>query len=60
MAEKIQEDVKKAQEKLEKAIEVLADKITGDIKADDALKFTQAAQNSANTICTLGNSNLSR
>jgi len=41
--------------KLIKAIEVLADKITVDIKADDALKFTQAAQNAANTICAIGN-----
>ena len=37
-------------EKLAKAIEVLADKITGDIKSDDALKFTQAALNTANTV----------
>ncbi|KKM26283.1 hypothetical protein LCGC14_1586360 [marine sediment metagenome] len=37
--------------KLEKAIESLADKITGDIMtADDALKFTQAALNAAHTI----------
>ena len=36
-------------EKLIKAIKVLADKITDDIKADDALKFTQAALNVANT-----------
>ena len=43
------------EEKLTKAIEVLADKITSDIKADDALKFTQAAQNAANTICAIGN-----
>jgi hypothetical protein len=42
-------------EKLVKAIEVLADKITGDIKADDALKYTQAAANAANTICALKN-----
>lgn len=42
-------------DKLVKAIEVLADKINGDIKADDALKFTQAAANAANTICALGN-----
>jgi len=39
--------------RLVKAIEVLADKITGDIKADDALKFTQAALNAANTIRSL-------
>lgn len=43
----------KTKEKLVKAIEVLADKIVGDIKADDALKFTQAAANSANTIGAL-------
>jgi len=41
--------------RLVKAIEVLADKITGDIKSDDALKFTQAAANAANTICALKN-----
>ena len=41
--------------KLIEAIEVLADKIKGDIKADDALKFTQAAANAANTICAIGN-----
>lgn len=44
-----------AKEKLVKAIEVLADKITSDVKADDALKYTQAAQNAANTICAIGN-----
>jgi len=43
-------------EKLVKAIEVLADKIIGDIKADDALKYTQAAQNMANAICAIENS----
>ena len=42
-----------AKEKLIKAIEVLADKITSEIRADDALKYTQAALNSANTICSL-------
>ena len=45
-----------AKEKLTKAIEVLADKITGDIKSDDALKYTQAAANAANTICAIENS----
>ena len=44
-----------AKEKLTKAIEILADKITKDIKADDALKFTQAATNAANTICAINN-----
>lgn len=40
-------------DKLEKAIESLADKITGDVKADDALKFTQAALNAAHAIQVL-------
>ena len=43
-------------EKLIKAIKVLADKITSEIKADDALKFTQAANNAANTIWAIENS----
>jgi len=42
-----------ADAKLTKAIESLADKITSDIKADDALKYTQAALNAANTATTL-------
>jgi len=41
-------------EKLVKAIEVLADKITGDIKADDALKYTQAAVYAAHAVCAIG------
>uniref|UniRef100_A0A6M3LEF9 Uncharacterized protein n=1 Tax=viral metagenome TaxID=1070528 RepID=A0A6M3LEF9_9ZZZZ len=45
-------------EKLIKAIEVLADKITSEIKADDALKFTQAAQNAANTAICLKNKDM--
>jgi len=40
-------------EKLVKAIEFLADEIKSDIKADDALKYTQAALNSAHTITVL-------
>ena len=47
-----------AQEKLYKAIEVLADKINkepSNLKSDDALKYTQAALNAANTIFTLNN-----
>ena len=39
-----------------KAVEVLADKINGDIKADDALKYTHAACNAANTICSIESS----
>ncbi|MBE9592007.1 MAG: hypothetical protein IMF19_00860 [Proteobacteria bacterium] len=39
-----------AREKLLLAIEVLASKITVLTKADEALKFTQAALNAANTI----------
>lgn len=40
-------------EKLEKAIEALASKITDDIKGDDALKLTQAALNMAHTLQVL-------
>ena len=36
--------------KLIKAIGVLTDKITNDVKADDALKYTQAANNIAHTL----------
>lgn len=44
------ENVKK---ELISAIEKLAAKITGDIRADDALKFTQASLNAAHTIQVL-------
>lgn len=37
----------------EKAIKVLAGKVTGDVKADDALKYTQAALNLAHVLATL-------
>ena len=40
-------------DKLIKAIEVLTDKITDDIEADDALKYTQAANNTARTMCLI-------
>ena len=42
-------------DKLVKAIEVLADRITAYIKADDALKLTQAANNIANILCAIEN-----
>jgi hypothetical protein len=32
-------------EAIEKAVKLLAEKITGDIKSEDALRFTQAALN---------------
>ena len=35
--------------KIENAITLLAEKITATVKADDALKFTQAALNLAHT-----------
>jgi len=38
-------EVKPMKEALEKAIKLLAEKITTDIKSDDALRFTQAALN---------------
>jgi hypothetical protein len=42
-------------DEIEKAIKCLAEKIKGEIKADDALKFTQAALNMAHTAATLDN-----
>ena len=38
--------------KLEAAIEVLAGKIQGNVRSDDALKYTQAALNLAHAIAT--------
>ncbi|MBE9570750.1 MAG: hypothetical protein IMF11_08985 [Proteobacteria bacterium] len=46
-----------AKEKLVKAIESLADRITDNVKANEALKFTQAASNAANTIRYLDDCN---
>ena len=40
-------------DKLVKAIEVLVEKVYGDIKPDEALKFTQAAANAANAMSCL-------
>lgn len=45
----------KLEGKLAEAIESIADKITGDVKADDTLKLTQAALNVAHTIHMLRN-----
>ena len=42
-------------EALETAIKLLAEKITNEVKGDDALKFTQAALNLAHTKATLSN-----
>lgn len=38
---------------IENAIKLLAEKITGAVKSDDALKFTQAALNLAHVEATL-------
>jgi hypothetical protein len=38
---------------IEKAIKLLAEKITDSVKGDDALKFTQAALNLAHTLAML-------
>jgi hypothetical protein len=40
------------------AIKLLAQKINSDIKADDALKYTQAALNLAHVTATIENSKL--
>lgn len=37
----------------EKAIKTLTEKITGDVKADDALKYTQSVLNLAHAEATL-------
>ena len=39
----------------EAAIKVLAEKVTSDMKSDDALKYTQAALNLAHVLVTLDN-----
>lgn len=41
----------------ETAIKVLAEKVKSDMKADDALKFTQAALNLAHVLATIENMN---
>ena len=43
---------------IENAIKLLAEKITNDVKADEALKFTQAALNLAHTASTVANTKL--
>lgn len=40
---------------IETAIKNLTQKTTGDVKAEDALKFTQSALNLAHVLATLGN-----
>lgn len=40
---------------VEKAIKLLAERITNDIKSDDALRFTQAALNLAHVMATIHN-----
>ena len=40
---------------IEKAIKLLAEKITSDVKANDALHYTQAALNLAQAAATLAN-----
>ena len=41
--------------KLEASVKVLAEKITSETKADDALKYTQAALNLTHALATLSN-----
>lgn len=43
------------EENINKAIEVLAKKITDDVKSDDALKYTQAALNLAHVLSVKDN-----
>ena len=43
------------QQEIKDAITFLSKKITGEIKSDDALKYTQAALNLAHTDATIAN-----
>ena len=45
----------KNDEKMTKAVDCLMDKISSDIRSDDALKYTQAALNIAHVAITLAN-----
>jgi len=40
---------------LQAAMKILAAKVTADVKADDALKYTQAALNLAHVVATFDN-----
>jgi len=42
---------------IENAIKLLAEKIDSNVKADDALKYTQAALNLAHVVATLEGAN---
>lgn len=42
-------------EATEAAIKVLAEKVTANMKSDDALKYTQAALNLAHVLATIDN-----
>ena len=46
-------EIKPMKTEIETAIKLLAENIASDIKADDALKFTQAALNLAHVLATL-------
>jgi hypothetical protein len=48
-------EIKPMKASTEKAIKCLAEKITGDIKAGDAMQFAQAALNLAHVIATIDN-----
>lgn len=47
-------------EAIESSIEKLSDKITGEVKSDDALRYAQAALNLAHVLSTLDNINRNR
>lgn len=48
-------EIKPMKNAIENAIKVLAEKITNQVKAADALHFTQSALNMAQTLATLAN-----
>ena len=43
-------EIKPMEKTIEKAVKLLAEKITADVKSDDALRFTQAALNLAHVL----------
>jgi hypothetical protein len=48
-------EIKPMKNEVEKAIKLLSEKVNGQIKSEDALRFTQAALNLAHVLATLDN-----
>jgi hypothetical protein len=46
-------EIEPMKESVETAVKLLAEKITADVKSDDAMRFTQAALNLAHVLATI-------